>query len=144
MTKDVAGNLTRPAPSSVASSFLACAQLEDFTANTHLTVAMRDNPEAVANLFQETQPFLTAFEPVAKDRRFCVTKNGCMGLVPKRAAEGDRLCVFLGGAAPFVIRKNVSGHYSLVGECYIHGSMDGEAIDMESVEEEEEEDITLE
>lgn len=148
MTKDVAGNLTRPAPFSVASSFLACGDLEKFTANTHSTdlgAAWRDNPGALEKLFADTQPFLTAFEPMAQDRRFCVTADGYMGLVPKGATKGDGICVFLGGAVPFVIRKANSGHDCLVGECYVHGMMDGKALDVVlDVDWMEEGDITLE
>lgn len=148
MTKDVAGNLTRPAPSNVASSFLACGDLEKFMASTHFTelgAARRDNPETLAKLFADTQPFFSAFEPMAQDRRFCVTVDGYMGLVPKTAAKGDGICVFLGGAVPFVIRKADSGHYCLVGECYVHGLMDGKALDVVlDVDWMEEGDITLE
>lgn len=92
MTKDVAGNLTGSAPSGVASSFLAYGDVENFTANTHFTdlgAARRDNPEAPVKLIADTQPFFTAFGPMAKDRRFFVTVDGYIGLVSQRAAKGD-------------------------------------------------------
>ena len=132
MTNDLAGNLKRPAPSSFASSFLAFAQLKHSTVNTDLHV-------------REIQPFMTALEHTANFGRFCVTRDGYMGLVPKRAAKGDGICVFLGGSVPFVIRRTDSGHYSLVGEGYVHGLMDGKALDMVlDVDWMEEGDITLE
>ena len=145
MTKDLAGNLKRPAPSSFASSFLACAQLKHYTANTDLNVAMRDDPNTITSLLSESQPFLRALEFTANNGRFCVTRDGHIGVVPKRAAKGDGICVFLGGSVPFVIRKTDSGYYSLVGECYVHGLMDGKALDMVlDVDWMEEGDITLE
>ena len=60
---------------------------------------------------------------------FCVTKMGYVGLVPGDAQVGDEVCIFTGGAVPFVLRKDSSGEtYTLVGEGYIHGLMYGEAL----------------
>jgi hypothetical protein len=43
---------------------------------------------------------------------------------------GDEIVVLYGGRVPFVIRKNTErpGHSLMVGECYIHKVMNGEAI----------------
>ena len=68
-----------------------------------------------------------------KNRRFCATIDGRIGLVPKSAAAGDVVCVLYGGRVPFVLRPCGKG-YTLIGECYIHGLMDGEAIDMKQLE----------
>ena len=137
MTNDLAGNLKRPAPSSFANSFLAFAQLKN--------VAIRDDPNPAERRVREIQPFMTALDHTANFGRFCVTRDGYMGVVPKRAAKGDGICVFLGGSVPFVIRRTASRHYSLVGECYVHGLMDGKALDMVlDVDWMEEGDITLE
>jgi hypothetical protein len=52
--------------------------------------------------------------------------------VPSDAQIGDEVCVFSGGAVPFVLRKNHGKEgevvYQLVGEGYIHGIMYGEAL----------------
>ena len=130
MDKDVAGNLIRPAPSSFADSYSACLRLQDLMTNADSDAAMRDDFNAVEKMSRVSQPFVGAFEPAARGRRFCVTQDGYMGLVPTRAAKGDNICVFLGGAVPFLIRKIDNGHYPLVGECYVHGLMDGKALDM--------------
>jgi hypothetical protein len=37
------------------------------------------------------------------------------------------MAVLLGGSVPFVLRR-VKTHFTLVGECYVHGVMKGEAI----------------
>lgn len=145
MTKDVTGNLKRPAPPSFASSYSACLRLQDFMTNPDTETAMRNNFKAVERIARESQAFVGAFEPAVKGRRFCVTQDGYMGLVPARATKGDGICVFLGGAVPFVIRKTDNGHYSLVGECYVHGLMDGKALDMVlDIDWMEEKDIILE
>jgi len=62
-------------------------------------------------------------------RRFFCTSRGYFGLGPKLLMEGDLCCVLFGAKVPFVLRK-VDNYYILVGECYIHGIMRGEAIDM--------------
>jgi hypothetical protein len=69
-------------------------------------------------------------------RAFCVTERGNMGLAPPRARQGDLVCVLFGAATPFLLRRYVDTKgkygaegllYQLVGECYIHGMMDGKA-----------------
>ncbi|KAH6883440.1 heterokaryon incompatibility protein-domain-containing protein [Thelonectria olida] len=71
-------------------------------------------------------------------RSFCVTRNGYMVLVPPKTAVGDLVCVFYGLEIPFIIRPRPgeggaeNRSVSLVGEAYVHGMMDGEAMDIPS------------
>lgn len=62
--------------------------------------------------------------------RLCATQNGFVGLVPLSTRVGDTICVFNGGAMPFVLRESTEhkGWSRLVGGCYIHGMMKGEAL----------------
>ena len=54
--------------------------------------------------------------------------HGHLGLVPVEAAKGDAIWVLQGCSVPVVLRRqNVQETYTLVGECYIHHFMDGEA-----------------
>ncbi|KAH6989738.1 heterokaryon incompatibility protein-domain-containing protein [Ilyonectria sp. MPI-CAGE-AT-0026] len=74
----------------------------------------------------------TTYESIGRlttTTKFCVTKNGRFGLLPPTSQPGDSICVLLGGEVPFVIRPTGSGTYNLVGECYIDGAMDGEALE---------------
>ncbi|MCJ1460505.1 hypothetical protein MMC28_010887 [Mycoblastus sanguinarius] len=64
---------------------------------------------------------------VAPCRRFFTTIGGYMGLGHPRMQPGDKVCVFMGGAVPWVIRQE-GEEYVLIGECYVHGLMDGEAM----------------
>jgi hypothetical protein len=77
------------------------------------------------------------------DRRFAISEKGYFGLVPEETQPGDRICILYGGQTPFILRRvkevretlekgsrDLGGNgaiYQLVGECYIHGIMDGEA-----------------
>ena len=80
--------------------------------------------------------FSQATDSATINQRFCITKDGYMGLVPDVATPGDIIAVFLGGVVPFVLRP-ISGdegdnkwekRYLLVGECYVHGVMNGEVL----------------
>jgi hypothetical protein len=64
-------------------------------------------------------------------RRFCSTENGRMGAVPRKAEEGDQVCIFLGAEVPHVLRPTGSGTYMLIGDCYMDGVMDGEVLSTE-------------
>jgi hypothetical protein len=48
--------------------------------------------------------------------------------VPERAQKEDHISILLGCSVP-VIHRPVGNHYALIGEAYIHGNMEGEAIE---------------
>lgn len=56
------------------------------------------------------------------------TRQGYLGLTPDDAREGDQVWVLSGGKLPLVLRpRETGGHgYTVVGDSYIHGIMDGE------------------
>jgi hypothetical protein len=60
-------------------------------------------------------------------RRFFVTEQGYMGLSFPETRVGDRVCVFPGLEVPFIVRPD-GDYYLLVGEAYVQGLMDGEAM----------------
>jgi len=62
-------------------------------------------------------------------RRVFVTQTGMLGLGPPATAEGDIVVVLFGGTVPFVLRPDAEKQrYRLVGECYVHDVMDGQAV----------------
>ncbi|KAK5126120.1 hypothetical protein LTR85_011475 [Meristemomyces frigidus] len=68
-------------------------------------------------------------------RRLYRTAKGYFGAGPTHIQEGDVVCVLFGGETPFLLRRRegVDG-YLLVGETYVHGIMDGEALDERQIE----------
>ena len=71
--------------------------------------------------------------------RFAITKRGYIALVPHCAQVGDRIALFLGTSVPFVLRESnrcslTHGKvfFRLVGDAYVHGIMDGEAMEFEN------------
>ena len=61
------------------------------------------------------------------NRSFIITANARMGIGPTGTRIGDVVTVLFGGSVPYVLRKQRDG-YLFIGESYIHGLMDGEAI----------------
>jgi hypothetical protein len=61
-----------------------------------------------------------------------VTEGGLLGLARGSVAPGDQVCILLGCSVPAILRQvpNIEREkYILISESYIHGMMDGEAID---------------
>lgn len=65
--------------------------------------------------------------------RIMRTKRGFIGTVPRLAKKGDVVCVLYGGQTPFILRPSESrpGLYRLIGDTYVHGLMQGEALSMD-------------
>ena len=65
----------------------------------------------------------------SKGRIFARTSKGYYVLGPAALEVGDVVCVLPGCKVPFCLRS-IGRHYLLVGECYVHGLMKGEAMSM--------------
>jgi Heterokaryon incompatibility protein (HET) len=61
-------------------------------------------------------------------RRIFISKAGYMGIGPLTIQDGDMICVVLGYDIPLLVRKKDNYHV-LVGECFVWGLMDGEALE---------------
>ncbi|KAH7151042.1 hypothetical protein DER46DRAFT_401158 [Fusarium sp. MPI-SDFR-AT-0072] len=68
------------------------------------------------------------------DRMFFITELGDVGIGPMSMKPGDHVCVLYGGCTPFVMRP-VDGtgdeDYLFLGESFVNGLMNGEALDDE-------------
>lgn len=67
---------------------------------------------------------------VGLTRRFCRTEQGRLGQVRAEAQEGDVFCVLLGAEVPYLLRPSPGkeGVYTLIGDTYLLGMMQGEAL----------------
>jgi hypothetical protein len=65
----------------------------------------------------------------SEGRIFARTGRGYYVLGPAALEAGDVVCVLFGGKVPFCLRP-MGRRYLLVGECYVHGLMKGEAMGM--------------
>ena len=78
--------------------------------------------------------FRQALTSAISTRHFCVLKRGSVGLVPEESRAGDLIVAFVGALVLFVIRalsvdEGGAQKYQLVGECYVHGSMNGQVME---------------
>ncbi|KAG9256000.1 heterokaryon incompatibility protein-domain-containing protein [Emericellopsis atlantica] len=68
-------------------------------------------------------------DKAAGDRRYEMDDRAFIASVPYDAEKQDIVVMLEGFNAPFVLRKtSVEGEYQLVGDCYVHGVMDGELL----------------
>jgi hypothetical protein len=67
-------------------------------------------------------------------RKLCTTSSGSLALVPQKSVPSDVIAIFRGVPAPFVLRERDDGVLAVVGSCYVHGLMNGEAVDRASGE----------
>ena len=62
-------------------------------------------------------------------REFCLSLEGRIGWVPHAAQTGDIVSLMRGSPVPVIIRPSQrENSYLVIGQCYIHGIMDGEAV----------------
>lgn len=75
------------------------------------------------------KPFTDTCITHCHGRSFIITSKGYIGLAPLKTEIGDEVIVLEGGNVPFVLRVLVGGGYQLIGEAYVNGIMEGEAIE---------------
>ena len=99
-------------------------KLSDFLTNP--TRLEGDNTLRNARDTYRATAFLTS-----EGTSLCRTASGYLSWIPPRARSGDYICILAGATCPFVVRERPEGDYTLVGSAYVHGIMDGEALDFE-------------
>ena len=75
---------------------------------------------------QLSYQFGKAFFRASWGRTLFLTKNGSLGLGLYTIRPGDKVVLSRGGKTPYVLRKLKDSSYTLVGECFVHGVMQGE------------------
>lgn len=86
--------------------------------------------------------FMKRVKDVLWERRFVrINFSGetgkTYGLTPKESKEGDIICVLFGCSVPVVLRQHGKGTlntFHMIGECFVYGIMDGEAVSGQSWE----------
>ncbi|OCK74390.1 hypothetical protein K432DRAFT_409900 [Lepidopterella palustris CBS 459.81] len=102
----------------------------------------------VSSIDEENRPelvtqFLDRVASVVWNRKFFLAhetsdrskdrgKGPLLGLGPNDLEVGDLVCILLGCSVPVILRhrsnSTLMSYYEVIGECYLHGMMDGEAI----------------
>jgi hypothetical protein len=78
---------------------------------------------------------------VCQKRKFCITKEKYMAIVPPGTKKNDMICIIHGAQTPLILRRICSNDrhdktktdaYAFIGECYVHGIMKGEILNAEN------------
>jgi hypothetical protein len=79
-------------------------------------------------LSHESMAYCSRMGEVSVDKEIGISQKGFLGWLPSSAMRGDFICVPLGCGVPYVLRKDRDEYYKLLGECYFHCIMHGEAL----------------
>lgn len=79
--------------------------------------------------------FLERVQAVVWGRRLIKTKSGFLGLAPEATKKQDIVAILYGLSVPVVLRPILNAEegdnvFRMIGECFIYGMMDGEALDL--------------
>ena len=95
---------------------------------SHFLELSDQSREVFDQTMQDCESMLDIFYHNVLDRSFFITAEGFFGLAPITCRENDRVVVLLGCQSPMVLRpQDGTENHLVVGECYVHGWMDGEA-----------------
>lgn len=74
--------------------------------------------------------FTRRLHRACSNRALFVTAKGYVGLAPWNARKGDVVTILLGGKTPYLLRRQSpdASLFTLVGEAYVHGVMEGEVM----------------
>jgi hypothetical protein len=83
-----------------------------------------------APVLEARTEWTTVFVTNLNGNRFFQTSSGYYAVGPPGVQKGDKVVVLLGCSSPSILRPTArdSQEYTLVGECYSHGLMFGEAV----------------
>ena len=81
--------------------------------------------------------FLRRVQEVIWMRRLIITEHDFLGLAPEMSKKRDLICILYGCSVPVALRRMVDAvtdeeYFTFIGECYVHGIMDGEAFTLAS------------
>lgn len=66
---------------------------------------------------------------MARSQAFFITERGYLGIGPPDAMVGDEVWVLFCGNVPQVLRGRGGDEFEYVGDAYVQGIMDGEAVE---------------
>ncbi|KAI4137992.1 MAG: hypothetical protein LQ341_004869, partial [Variospora aurantia] len=98
-----------------------------FQATIKRFIELTDPEHEISDISAHDTELLDNFYSSAYGRAFIFTANTNMiGLALDTCRENDCIASLLGCESPMVLRPTADGYYTVVGECYVHGLMEGE------------------
>lgn len=121
---DFMANLTTP-KSHRAARYEQIARVERNPYDLRESV---DNRRLIEEKERGLMEFTQAYGLWCYNRRFLKTQAGRFGWGVDTTEPGDVICVLYGASIPFILRPVGGGCFEVVGDCYVHEFMDGEAM----------------
>ncbi|KAL1600422.1 hypothetical protein SLS60_006807 [Paraconiothyrium brasiliense] len=84
--------------------------------------------ESAAEKVQMAYKFFQTSAKATYKRCLFKTVQGYLGAGPDTACVGDAIVILFGGSVPFILRPD-GDHYKLIGQSYVNGMMEGQAIE---------------
>jgi hypothetical protein len=108
---------------------LRCLEIADTSNNGDLNVG-----ELLQGQSEMLRKYLTRMRNVTWNRKFFTAtmkkqKDPLFGLGPPGTKSDDLVCILYGCSVPVVLRELSGGGMELIGAAYVHGKMEGEAIE---------------
>jgi hypothetical protein len=80
---------------------------------------------------EDLEGYLSYAHMFASGRTLMLSEEGYIGLAPSSTCVGDLICVLYGCHAPVILRRSKDFQtHTLIGDAYVHGLMDGEALQL--------------
>jgi hypothetical protein len=114
--------------------------LQDISAYQKWESWLKTPPPLDKNLYtSDVSVVSSVINRTAYGRCFISTEKGYVGWAPQQCKKGDVVAVLAGGKVPYALRPEASSnpseesgdsrkYYSVLGDAYIHGIMDGEVV----------------
>jgi hypothetical protein len=112
--------------------FPSCLQrtdrlLDSITRRDHFSIVQSPEENRVVAL-----EFRNLLGQAADYRTLCITEKGYLGLFPLCCKPGDEIILLSGGKTPYLVRKTQRESWNFLGDCFVHGYMNGEAWSQEN------------
>ncbi|KAL0933497.1 ankyrin and het domain protein [Colletotrichum truncatum] len=91
-------------------------------------MSLRDSDAYYLKEKEAFETFSGAHNKWTYNRRFYRSEGGRFGWVVDGTQPGDAVVLFHGCDSTFVVRQTADGTWRIIGDCYIHGLMDGEGL----------------
>jgi hypothetical protein len=107
-------------------------ELPTVLAITRLTKEFENNKlpsPPVQAVIDSSNPFTFRAGQWAPLRRLFTTPQKWLGLGPESLEQNDEVWLLKNANVPFILRPDGDSQYTLVGEAYVHGIMQGQLID---------------
>jgi len=109
------------------ASAIGRGPLWDSRTRQYAAESRQRQPPVVARKGSYTKRYLDSLQRLM-NRRLFITSSGHLGLGPASMMSGDTVAILFGGNVPYILRPLTNNQWHFVGECYVDGYMDGEAM----------------